>query len=405
MKPIYKRSLKVAAAVLATPIVLLVLLAVLLYIPPVQNWVVKKAAAYSSESTGMSVSVERVRLSFPLDLSVQGLLATQPNDSLHNNIDTIAAADELIVGVKLMPLFAGNVEVTDLDFRRVNINTAHFVPAARVKGGVGRLTVEPSKVALAKETVALGPVLLTDANLDIALSDTVPEDTTETENNWQIAFTHLSVKRSAVKIHMPGDTLAIGVGLADVSAADGDINLGTGVYKVGTFDWRDGFVTYDNNFAQRQKGLDVNHIELKGVSLRIDSLRFAQEGTQLQLALNRCAFREQSGISVTSAKGHVSLDTAHISLPDFRLTTPVSWLKANADMDFSTFADTNPGVMRLYLDASVGKSDILQVLGMMPLQFILRLPEQPLALHADINAICRTSTFVRCLPNCRRRST
>ena len=62
MKPIYKRSLKVAAAVLATPIVLLVLLAVLLYIPPVQNWVVKKAAAYASESTGMSVSVERVRL-------------------------------------------------------------------------------------------------------------------------------------------------------------------------------------------------------------------------------------------------------------------------------------------------------------------------------------------------------
>lgn len=37
MKPIYKRSLKVAAAVLATPIVLLVLLAVLLYIPPVQK--------------------------------------------------------------------------------------------------------------------------------------------------------------------------------------------------------------------------------------------------------------------------------------------------------------------------------------------------------------------------------
>ena len=39
MKPIYKRSLKVAAAVLATPIVLLVLLAVLLYIPPVQTWI------------------------------------------------------------------------------------------------------------------------------------------------------------------------------------------------------------------------------------------------------------------------------------------------------------------------------------------------------------------------------
>ena len=385
MKPKYKRYLKIAAAILATPIALLALLAVLLYIPPVQNWAVRQAAGYASESTGMNVSVERVRLSFPLDLSVQGLLATQPNDSLHNHIDTIAAADELIVGVRLLPLFAGNVDVTDLDFRHVNINTAQLVPSARVKGGVGRLKVEPSRVALKKEKVALGPVLLADANLDIALSDTVPEDTTKTENKWQIAFSRLAVKRSAVKIHMPGDTLAIGVGLTDASATDGDINLGTGVYKVGTFDWRDGFVSYDNNFAMRQKGLDVNHIALKGVSLRVDSLCFEQEATKLQLALNHCAFREQSGLSVTDAKGHVRLDTAHIALPDFRLTTPVSWLKASADMDFSTFADTNPGVMRLKMDASVGKSDMLLALGMMPLQFVLRLPEQPLALHADIN--------------------
>ena len=385
MKPIYRRSIKVAIATLATPIVLFVLLAVLLYVPPVQNWAVRQAASYASASTGMNVSVERVRLSFPLDLSIQRLLATQPNDSLHNRIDTIAAADELIVGVKLLPLFAGNVDVSDLDFRHVNLNTAQFVLSARVKGGVGRLKVEPSSVSLAKETVDLGPILLSDANLDIALSDTVPEDTTKTENNWQIAFTRLSVKRSAVKIHMPGDTLAIGVGLTDVGATDGDINLAAGVYKVGTFDWRSGFVTYDNNFAQRQKGLDVNHIALKDVSLRIDSLSFVQEGTKLQLALNRCAFREQSGISVTSAAGHVSLDTAHISLPDFRLTTPASWMKASADMDFTTFADTNPGVMRLNLDASVGKTDILQALGMMPLQFVLRLPEQPLNLRADIN--------------------
>ena len=385
MKPIYKKSLKIAAIVLATPIVLIALLAVLLYVPPVQNWAVKRVAAFASEATDMTVSVERVRLGFPLDLNIQGLLATQPNDSLHNRIDTIAAADELIAGVRLLPLLSGNVEVKDLDFRRVRLNTLRFVPSARVKGGVGRLKVEPSTVALRTSSVDLGPVLLADANLDIALSDTVPEDTTTSENNWQIRFAHLSVKRSAVKIHLPGDTLSIGVGLTDAAAEDGDIDLAKGVYRVRAFDWRNGFVQYDNNFVARQKGLDVNHIALSGVSLRLDSIRFVQEGTKLQLALNRCAFREQSGLAVTGAKGHVSLDTAHISLPDFRLTTPVSWLKASADMDFSTFADTNPGVMRLNMDASVGKSDIMQVLGMMPLQFVLRLPEQPLAFHADIN--------------------
>lgn len=371
------------------PFVLVVLLAVLLYIPPVQNWAVHRVAAYASESTGMSVSVDRVRLGFPLDLSIHGLLATQPNDSLHNSTDTIAAADELVAGVRLLPLFKGNVEVDRLDFRQVKVNTAHFVPSARVKGGVGRLKIEPSKVGLLDETMDIGPVALADANLDIALSDTVPEDTTPSEVLWHIAFSRLSVKRSSVKIHMPGDTLAIGVGLGDVVARNGDIDLGKGVYNVAMFDWRDGYVTYDNNFEPHQKGFDVNHIALSGVSLGIDSLRFVQDGTKLNLALKRCAFKEQSGLRLTGGKGHVYLDTARISLPDLRLTTPVSWLKASADMDFNTFDDNNPGVMRLNLDASIGKDDVLQVLGMMPLQFVLRWPEQPLALHADMNGNMR----------------
>lgn len=393
MKPLLKKILKIVATFVATAFTLIVLLATLLYVPPVQKWVVSKVAAYASETTGMSISIDRVRLSFPLDLSIGDLLATQPNDSLHNSTDTIAAAKELIAGVRLIPLLSGDVEVKTLDFRNVKMNTAHFVPSARIKGCVGRLKVNPSKVGLSAEMVNLGPVVLSDANVDVALSDTVPEDTTQSENMWRIAFSKLSVKRSDVVVHMPGDTLQIGAHLGDVSATNGDIDLGKGVYNIGSLDWRDGALSYDDNFAPRQKGLDFGHIALTNLSLRIDSLNFINEGSKLSLALNRLAFRERSGLSISSMTGHVRLDTAHISLPDLRLNTPVSHLKATAEMDFSTFADTNPGVMSLNADASIGKSDIMRFLGFMPLQFILRWPEAPLAINADIKGNMRNAVI------------
>ena len=54
--------------ILLSPILLFVILTILLYLPPIQNWAVDKVAAYASEQTGMEITVDNVRLSFPLDL-------------------------------------------------------------------------------------------------------------------------------------------------------------------------------------------------------------------------------------------------------------------------------------------------------------------------------------------------
>ena len=68
MKPVLKKSLKVLAALIALPPTLLLILSILLYVPAVQNWAVKQVAAYASDAMDMNVSVERVRLRFPLGL-------------------------------------------------------------------------------------------------------------------------------------------------------------------------------------------------------------------------------------------------------------------------------------------------------------------------------------------------
>ena len=63
---------------LLTPIILFVILMILLYVPPVQNFIRKQATAIASDATGMNISVERIDLRFPLNLLVRGVQVVQP---------------------------------------------------------------------------------------------------------------------------------------------------------------------------------------------------------------------------------------------------------------------------------------------------------------------------------------
>ena len=65
-----KRIAKWATGILLTPVILFFIAAALLYVPPVQDFAVGKATVILSESTGMDVSVKRLRLTFLFDLDL-----------------------------------------------------------------------------------------------------------------------------------------------------------------------------------------------------------------------------------------------------------------------------------------------------------------------------------------------
>ena len=387
MKPVVRKSLIAVAAVVATPIVILVLLAVLLYVPPVQNWAVKQVASYASESTGMTVRVDHVRLRFPLDLTVDGFLATQPNDSLRHKTDTIAAARQLTVSVRLRPLFDGNVVVDRLELADTKLNTAHFVPSARVKGHVGLLSLRSRSINLNDETVHIDRVALKGARLDVALSDTVPEDTTSTPSHWNISLDRLDIADTKATVHMPGDSLRIAAGIGRLEARNGSFDLFKGTYSVGSLDWREGSLNYDMRYTLAQPGFDYNHIALSAIGMHVDSLQYSDDGVRLRL--KECALKEKSGLQVNEFSTYLLLDSTHVWLPDMRLRTPQSMLTAKVKMDLSTFAESNPGVMDVNIKGYVVKTDFVPLLGFLPKEMLRRMPATPITLNADINGNMR----------------
>ncbi|MDE6290424.1 MAG: AsmA family protein, partial [Muribaculaceae bacterium] len=105
--PWVRRPLKVLGCL----IVVILLIPVLLYIPPVQNFAVRTAAKIVADKTGMKIGIDRLRLKFPVDLSVSGLSVIEASG------DTMVTAREALVDVKLRPLLGLDVQIKRLRLR------------------------------------------------------------------------------------------------------------------------------------------------------------------------------------------------------------------------------------------------------------------------------------------------
>lgn len=374
--------MKWLAVGLSMPIQLFIILAVLIYIPPVQDWLVRNVTEYAAKQTGMDISVDRVRLVFPLDLGVENFRMIQQNDSLPQVKDTVADVKRLIVSIQLLPLLSQQVEIDALEFEGVKLNTADFIHEARIKGDINQLSLKSHGISLKNETVIINEALLHGADVNIELSDTVPADTTESKTNWKITLDKLNITQTNVTVHMPGDTLQIAALLGKTEAEDGLFDLGNGIYRIKKLNIAESGLNYDNNFEARTKGLDFNHISLDNLNISIDTLYYSDP--KLNLALNKLSFKEKSGLAIDRLSGHIALDSAKIAVPDLILTTPNSDIRAEVDMDLNSFDDINPGRMSVTLNGSVGKQDIMQFAGDMPTDFKKRWPNYPLAIKTVV---------------------
>ena len=366
--------------ILLSPVLLFLVLTVLLYLPPVQNWAVDKVTAIASEKTGMDISIDRINLSFPIDLSIDHFRVNksqQPTADGQQLNDTIADVERMVVDVQLWPLFSSKVVINELEVTNTQFNTLDMVAAAQVKGRFSRLFMASKGIDLDKQTVDLNGSRLEEAYLDIQMADSIPEDTTTSEPTlWKIYVDSMTVDRSDVVFHMPGDTMSVSAHMGTLTAREALIDLGTQTYTVGSVDWLNGAVKYDQNYQPHIEGLDYNHIELSDITVGIDSIYYCDP--TLRLHLRQVALKEKSGLAVTHLSGPVAMENGAVKLPKFRLSTPYSDIDVELDMPLSLMEPVDPGKMRLRMNASLGKQDLMPFMADLPVAMRQRWPEYPL---------------------------
>ena len=351
------RILRAVAWVVAGIVALLLLVCALLYVPPVQRWVVKTACRTASEATGMDIRVGELRLWFPLTLHVGDVLVVSEGD-------TLADIGRIDVDVRLLPLFRGHVAVDEVVVEQARVNTLDLISALQVEGYIGELRVDGTNVALGEGSVRVEALSLAAADVAIVLPDSVPEEEEEEgePTEWVVTLEQIALDSVGFHLRMPED-LGVDALLGQASIA-GVLDLGSGSYTFADLVATGSSVGLDLNGDTIGAGLDFSHLRLEGVALDIPSVAYSLDGS-LTVQIDSMAGRERSGLTVTDVKGQVLMDSTSLTLNPFRLVTAESDADVQLRMDMDAFSvptaeepDIVPGQFSAHVSGHFGKGDI-----------------------------------------------
>lgn len=369
--------LKRIGIVCLIPVVLVLLVSVLLYIPPVQNFAVKKAAYYAGKATGMQIGIERIRLSFPLNLTVRGV------EVLTTPADTLLTLKSLTVNVRALPLLKKEVLVDAIDLEGVKVNTGTFIEGMEIKGVLGRLYAKADRINLSKEKVTLNTIDLSDTAITLLLNDTTTKaDTTSAAVNWILSLQKINLDRVAFAMQMPADSLRLSTYIDKASLKDGIVDLGASHYGADLFTLTGSTLGYDADYQDPVAGFDPSHIALSNVTISLDSLFYG--GRDIKARIRELSAEDRSGLTISSLTGSFHSDSTNINVPQLLLKTPSSEVRLLAMVPWSSFDADPEGNMRVLLTASVGKEDVMTFAGELPVDFQKAYPQKPLSLTAGV---------------------
>lgn len=395
LKKIMKHTLRTLAVLLLA----VLLLPALLYVPAVQDLVRRKAAAYASQALGMELSVERLRLAFPLRLTVEGTL-------LRDGADTLLRCGRLSLDAALWSLLRKEVVVDRFELRDLAARYADSLGGMELHLAAGRFALEECRVGLPAQRVDLGTVSLSGADISLDLRAAgAPEKTDSTASPaWTVAVGQLVVANTAfgmrtapsvteLAVRLPGGMVErCVVQLGDRDVAVGSLLLERGEYAyrtapaaervagpesaaaaesqpwsvlVGSVVLTDNRVEYGTLGHTPAAGFDPECIALSGLDLEIDSIR--NRGAEIALLIRRMRFAERCGVDVQQLDGGFRMDSAGIALSDFNLHTANSSLQADLSAGAGALQADPAAAVAADLTARVAPGDALLLRPGLPL--------------------------------------
>ena len=418
---------KIAKSILwaaASLVALTLLIPIALYIPAVQDFAKNIAIREVSKSTGMNIGIDHLRLRWPLRLSLAGVSVTEASG------DTMLTAGSLDVGVRLLPLVKGRLDVNyaRLDSAFYQMGTVDSIMWLRAR--IDHVEISPSQLKLNMENIDLSRAMVDGADIRLVMkpdTTTAPADTAASLP-MLIRAADISLKRVHYSMSMLPTIDSLGCDIAYARLSGGKVDLGhrliharmltvdsvNATYLTPSASWlkensgttasadtatatpadRQWIITADSlrltgrraTYAQRGMhplpGLDMNYLQASDIAIAVDS--FYNRGTEITVPLRRLEATERCGLHL-SASGTFAMDSTAMHASVFSIATNNSRLQIDATMGIGEII-TNPN-LPLHLNAKghIGLADV--ILAMPSLRQTVNLLPAPARINiaADIN--------------------
>lgn len=396
---------------------MIVMVLVLLYIPPVQDFAVGKVLDTLNSKGEMHLDVKKLRLAFPLRLSVDTLSMQTPGMEI--------AASSLRTRVEVLPLITGKLNVPLLAISDAVVNIGTPDSTLYMRANLRNAALEKTSVSLTSSSVNVGNLLASGGVVNMILStDTVPPPATESAPvEWKIALTRAEL--DSISYHMEYDPtiIALDCDLPEAILTDGEIDLATSNINVGSLiinrvdakyitpseeytathptqatevpadtvastPWtinarkiqvNNAHAIYASDGAVPSRYFNPSFIEASEIDIEIES--FMNRGTEITVPIKKISARESCGISLFLS-GTFAMDSTAMHADNFALTTATSAIWLNALMGM----EKENAPIQVKMDAEIGMDDIRRLAPASMQPIVAGLPQfQPLKLNADID--------------------
>lgn len=377
-------------------IISILLIPVLLYVPFIQDAVVKVAENIVHKSTGMDVSIGKFRLKFPLDVNLQDISVVEASG------DTMVRARNVIADVKMLPLLKLDVQLNRLELLNGYYRMLSADSSLMIKVNAGRLEVDDkSSVNIKSSHLVLNSTKLEDGSLslymDVWKKKPTPPDTAQSSSApFVIEAKNLNLNNFKFAMSMLPTIDTLNVAVKQLDIRDAKVDLGENLVCWGLATIADGDFTYltpDPEYVKThpappsepstgppmrimgdsialsgltalygvkgsvpQPGFDANYLQFSGVNIALRN--FYNESSIVRMPLTRLQARERCGLEVTSGGGTVSIDSIGLNVKNLLVTTPYTKISATADVPFAMMAlDENSPVI-VEAEGRIGIPDI-----------------------------------------------
>ena len=360
---ILRLILKIFMWATVTILGLLLLVSVLLYLPSVQQLIKDKTTNAISESLGIDLSIEKIRLKFPLRITLDNMTLRTPEG------DTIASLGSFSAKAALGPLIKGKLALPRLKLEDVSVNYTDSVSAVHLYGRLGSMSILDTEARLSEHSVRISRISLTKTDITLdsgesrAKPDTISSDTTSAP--WRVNLGQLDIDEMSFRMNTyphiteliasiaAGQLEKLDVDLATQTIDAGELSIKEGAYsylsdtvkvantsadnnrenepwtvRLGRLELTDNAVRYGTLYGSNtRQEFDPANITADNLNLTIDSV--FNRGAEISATIASLSLRERSGLTITETQGHFSMTPEAISLEGFSLHTPTSKIQAD----------------------------------------------------------------------------
>ena len=214
-----KRFFKYLGRTILAILGLLLLIVFLLYLPPVQDFLLRKAERYAASHYDLEVRIGHFRLGFPFDLVLDDVYAGKTAG------DTLVAAEAIRLRVNIDRIFRKELGIEQLGLRQVKLGLAGDTTGMQLKVAVGNLGLQEGRIDLERKKLIVAEISLEEGDVFLKSGAGTVEDTVQSNPlDWGIEVRQIKIRDVGYRMYTEGLPY-LGAGIKDGSLTGGKVLL------------------------------------------------------------------------------------------------------------------------------------------------------------------------------------